>query len=235
MSTYNEKILIIDNDVQIRKALEPRFSRLGYDILFISDSTNAFNIFSKEQPDLIILEILLANLDGYEICCKIRKISRVPIIFLTTLGDTSSRILGFRVGADDYVTKPFSPRELEARIRAVIDRANKNFQPIKKRKKFYINDLIIDTNHGFILKDNNKINLTKIECSLLELLITNPGKELSRVNLLTKIWGYTPERIIDARLVDVHISRLRSKIESKAHTPKLILTVRGIGYMFQQY
>jgi len=237
VSVYNKKILIIDNNIQIRQVLENWFYRLDYDVFFTSGNTDAFNIFSRRQPDLVILETIFTNLDGYEICRKIRKVSRVPIIFLTALGDTSSRILGFQVGADDYVIKPFTPNELEARIRAVIDRvSNSNSpQPIKKRKKFYINELLIDTTQGFILKEDIKINLTKIESSLLELLVTNPGKKLSRTKLLTKIWGYTPDRAIDARLIDVHISRLRSKIENNPRAPNLILTARGIGYVFRPY
>ena len=235
MEVFNEKLLIVDNEATIRQVLATRFSILGYRVFLASDGKSALAIFNNEHPDLIILDVVLPKLDGYEVCRKIREGSQVPIIMLTSLGGISDRVLGLNLGADDYLVKPFSPKELEARIRSILRRVNFKTQKDieKKQTLFYLADLVIDLNKKYVLKKNIRISLTSIEFNLLELLIMNAGKRLSRTTILDNLWGYTPERYVDTRVVDVHISRLRSKLEKDPSNPDFILTVRGIGYMFQ--
>jgi len=235
LEIYNQKILIVDEDFTLLQLLKTRLTILGYETILASTGKDALISFRKEQPDLVILDIILPKLDGYEVCRTIRLDSQVPIIILTTLSSLSNRITGLELGADDYITKPFSPSELEARIKSVLRRYNfqKSLSPPKK-KKIQISNLSIDMNDRVISKTNSKIKLTSIEYNLLRLLIENAGEKLSRTTILNNVWGYTPERSVDSRIVDVHISRLRSKIEEDPSNPDLILTIRGTGYMFQK-
>lgn len=235
--TFNGKILIVDYDERIKKVLAKRLTTLGYEVFLSSNGKSALTIFNAEKPDLIILEILLPNINGYELCSKIREISKIPIIILTGLQDISARITGLELGADDYIVKPFAPKELEARIRTVFRRSSKlvSNRPTIPPKKLSIANVIIDVDKQYIIKNNSLIKLTNIEFHLLEFLIDNRGKSLSRKLLLENIWGFAPERDSDERVVDVHISRLRSKLEDIPSKPELILTVRGIGYKFHHY
>ena len=237
MVLYNEKILIIDSEVKVQKVLAHELTSLGYNVILASNEDDAFIEFFRENPDLIILDILLPKTDGYLLCKRFREISQVPIIILTAASNVSDRIMGFELGADDYVIKPFFQKELEARINSLLRRTTKKEKKIPKQQqqKLQIHGLIIKPDTRFVFKNNLEIKLTDLEYSILNLLIENPGKELSRKTILEKVWGYTPERFIDTRIVDVHISRLRAKIEKKPSKPDLILTVRGKGYMFQQY
>ena len=195
-------------------------------------------MFKKESPNLVILDIMLPKIDGYEVCSEIRKKSQVPIIMLTALGDISDRVMGLELGADDYVMKPFSPKELEARIRSVLRRTDSSNIVTEKRtneSRLQIGTLVIDTNKRQVFKGKERIKLTGMEFNLLELLVTKAGERLSRSMILDRVWGYTPERYLDTRVVDVHISRLRSKLEEDPSNPDLIITARGTGYMFQRY
>ena len=153
---------------------------------------------------------------------------------LTALGGISDRVTGLELGADDYVIKPFSPKELEARIRSVLRRTQKPVTQKANSEIFYMGNLKIDTLKRQVFKSNRRIKLTGTEFNLLELLINRAGERLTRTLILDKIWGYIPERYVDTRLVDVHISRLRSKLEEAPSNPDLILTARGTGYMFQK-
>jgi OmpR family response regulator RpaB len=238
LKIYNEKILVVDDEVTIRHILETRLSIHGYNVILATNGEDALSIFRKEQPDLIILDIMLSKLDGYKVCNEIRKESQVPIIMLTALGDIIDRVTGLELGADDYVIKPFSLKELEARIRSVLRRTKIKSNPsIPKPHKYIlqIGKLRIDTNKRQVFKEKKRIKLTGMEFNLLELLINKAGEKLSRSIILDYIWGYTPERYLDTRVVDVHISRLRSKLEEDPSNPDLILTARGTGYMFQNY
>ena len=232
-----KKLLVVDNEIEISQLLTTRLTILGYKVFLVSSGTEALNVFNQENFDLVLLDIVLPKLDGYEVCRQIRKKSQIPIIILTSLSNISNRILGLELGADDYVVKPFSPKELEARITSAIRRSNLKTQTFIKNKKqiLKISNMIIDRDGRKIIKNNLEIKPTNIEYNILELLIENAGKELSRAIILDNIWGYTPERYVDTRIVDVHISRLRAKIEDDPRNPDLILTARGIGYKFQQY
>jgi len=232
---YTEKILIVSGDSKINKLLSSRFTILGYKVFSTFNGEDALIFFNREEFDLIIIDLVLPKLDGYELCSKIRENSKVPIIFLSELTSVDDRIIGLKLGADDYIVKPFSSKELEARVRSVLRRYNQNdLMSFERKKRFFqIGNLFIDMNTRIISKNNSEIKLTSIEHNILELLIENAGKKLSRVAILDNIWGYTPERYVDTRIVDVHISRLRLKIEEDPKTPDLIITARGIGYMFQ--
>lgn len=238
MEIYNEKILVVDDELNIRQILETRLSIRGYTVILAENGEEALYLFRKEQPNLVILDIMLPKIDGYEVCSEIRKESQVPIIMLTALGDISDRVLGLELGADDYVMKPFSPKELEARIRSVLRRTEVAGTRTKKntnKRILQIGALAIDTNKRQVFKGTERIKLTGMEFNLLELLVTKAGERLSRSMILDRVWGYTPERFLDTRVVDVHISRLRSKLEEDPSNPDLIITARGTGYMFQRY
>jgi OmpR family response regulator RpaB len=230
----NEKILVADDEINIRRILETRLSIRGYKVFLAADGEEAITMFKKERPNLVILDLMLPKIDGYGVCRELRKESKVPIIMLTALGGISDRVTGLELGADDYVIKPFSPKELEARIRSVLRRTQKPVTQKVNSEIFYMGNLKIDTLKRQVFKSNRRIKLTGTEFNLLELLINRAGERLTRTLILDKIWGYIPERYVDTRLVDVHISRLRSKLEEDPSNPDLILTARGTGYMFQK-
>ena len=236
MSNQKEKILIVDDENSIRKILETRLSTIGYRVVSAADGEEALSMFHKENPSLVILDIMMPKLDGYGVCQEIRKESDIPIIMLTALGDISDRITGLELGADDYVVKPFSPKELEARIKSVLRRTEKISITAKIPTSGIINVgfLRVDTNKKQAYKNNIRVRLTGMEFSLLELLVSRAGAPFSRASILQEVWGYLPERHVDTRVVDVHISRLRAKLEDDPSNPDLILTARGTGYLFQK-
>jgi OmpR family response regulator RpaB len=209
---------------------------IGYIVVTAADGDEALAVYKKELPNLIILDIMMPKLDGYGVCQEIRKDSDIPIIMLTALGDVADRITGLELGADDYVVKPFSPKELEARIKAILRRVDKMSLHSTALSSGIISmgGIKIDTNRRQVYKQNEKIRLTGMEFSLLELLMSKSGEAFSRASILQEVWGYTPERHVDTRVVDVHISRLRSKLEEDPSNPDLILTARGTGYLFQK-
>lgn len=236
MENHKEKILVVDDEVSIRRILETRLSMIGYTVVTAADGDEALAVYKKELPNLIILDIMMPKLDGYGVCQEIRKDSDIPIIMLTALGDVADRITGLELGADDYVVKPFSPKELEARIKAILRRVDKMSLHSTSLASGIISmgGIKIDTNRRQVYKQNEKIRLTGMEFSLLELLMSKSGEAFSRASILQEVWGYTPERHVDTRVVDVHISRLRSKLEEDPSNPDLILTARGTGYLFQK-
>ena len=236
MENHKEKILVVDDEASIRRILETRLSMIGYTVVTAADGDEALAVYKKELPNLIILDIMMPKLDGYGVCQEIRKDSDIPIIMLTALGDVADRITGLELGADDYVVKPFSPKELEARIKAILRRVDKMSLHNTSVASGIIcmGGIIIDTIRRQVYKQNEKIRLTGMEFSLLELLMSKSGDAFSRASILQEVWGYTPERHVDTRVVDVHISRLRSKLEEDPSNPDLILTARGTGYLFQK-
>ena len=236
MNNQKEKILIVDDEISIRRILETRLSLIGYDVISASDGEEALSIFRRENPNLVVLDVMMPKLDGYGVCQELRKESDIPIIMLTALGDVSDRITGLELGADDYVVKPFSPKELEARIKSVLRRAEKITisSNISSSGIINIGFLKVDTNKKQAYKNNARGRLTGMEFSLLELLVSRAGAPFSRASILQEVWGYMPERHVDTRVVDVHISRLRAKLEDDPSNPDLILTARGTGYLFQR-
>lgn len=232
-----ERILVVDDEASIRRILETRLKMVGYDVYTAADGEEAMESYQKNNPDLVILDVMMPKMDGYGVTREIRKTSETPIIILTALGDVSERITGLELGADDYVIKPFSPKELEARVKAVLRRVNsRDDMPGGKITKNVITtgSIRIDTSRRQVYRKNERIRLTGMEFSLLELLVGNSGQPFSRNEILQYVWSYPADHRIDTRVVDVHISRLRSKLEVDPANPELILTARGIGYMFQR-
>ena len=233
-----QKILVVDDEASIRRILETRLKMAGYNVVTAEDGEEAIELFNKTNPDIVILDVMMPKMDGYGVTREIRRVSDIPIIILTALGDVSERITGLELGADDYVIKPFSPKELEARVKAVLRRTvNKGITvPTGKTTKNVITtgNIKIDTARRQVYRKNERIRLTGMEFSLLELLVNNSGTAYSRNEILQHVWAYPPDHRIDTRVVDVHISRLRSKLETDPANPELILTARGIGYMFQR-
>ena len=233
-----QKILVVDGEASIRRILETRLKMAGYNVVTAEDGEEAVELFNKTNPDIVILDVMMPKMDGYGVTREIRRVSDIPIIILTALGDVSERITGLELGADDYVIKPFSPKELEARVKAVLRRTvSKDITvPTGKTTKNVITtgNIKIDTARRQVYRKNERIRLTGMEFSLLELLVNNSGTAYSRNEILQHVWAYPPDHRIDTRVVDVHISRLRSKLETDPANPELILTARGIGYMFQR-
>ncbi|MDD6772188.1 MAG: response regulator transcription factor [Inconstantimicrobium porci] len=229
----DEKILIVDDEQNIVELIKFNLESSGYNVLCAYNGQDAVDIAKKEQPSLILLDLMLPVKDGLEVCKEIRRdilISNTPIIMLTAKCEELDKILGLELGADDYITKPFSVRELIARVKAILRRtqySNNN------HNSFTIQNLSIDFSKHEVKKDGAIVDLTLKEFELLEHLVKNRGKVLTRDVLLDKIWGY--EYIGETRTVDVHIRHLRKKIEDDDSKPKLIETIRGIGYRFSEH
>ncbi|MEH2178050.1 response regulator transcription factor RpaB [Nostoc sp.] len=234
MSGHKGKILVVDDEASIRRILQTRLEMIGYDVVKAKDGEEALLAFRREAPDLIVLDVMMPKLDGYGVCQEIRKQSDVPIIMLTALADVAERIAGLNIGADDYMTKPFSPKELEARIACILRRLlqKTSVNVIDNFSLIHLGNLKIDTSKRQVYKNEQRIRLTDVEFNLLELLVSHSGKVFSRLEILQQLWGFVPETNADTRVVDVHISRLRTKIESDPNLPELIVTARGSGYFF---
>jgi len=225
-----EKILIVEDEEYILMALEDDFKLEGYQVTTSSDGNKGLELGMKNEYHAIILDVMLPGINGFEICKKLRQANKnTPIIMLTAKGQEVDKILGLELGADDYITKPFSPRELQSRVRAVIRRTNsKTVQNDPNVVK--VNDLEIDFNKFEILKNNEKINLTSQEFLILKYLVHNNNKILSRMDIMDEVWG--EEILVSSRTVDTHIAKLRAKLEDDPHHPVLIKSLRNLGYMF---
>ncbi|WMJ82116.1 response regulator transcription factor [Clostridium sp. MB40-C1] len=224
-----DKILIVDDEVHIQELIKFNLENNGYEVLCASDGIEALKTAKKHMPQLILLDVMLPGMDGYDVCKEIRKdntISNIPIIMITAKGEELDKILGLELGADDYIIKPFSVRELVARVKAVLRRTRIQYTD----NVYCFGNVSIDFQKHEILKDDEKIDLTLKEFELLEVLIKNKGRVMTRDFLLDKIWGY--EYIGETRTVDVHIRHLRKKVEEDDKNPRYIETIRGIGYRF---
>jgi len=227
------RILVVDDEKLIVKGLKFSLEKEGYEVLAAYDGAEALSLFKKENPDLIVLDLMLPEVDGFEVCRRIRKGSEVPIIMLTARGEDIDKILGLELGADDYVTKPFNPRELTARIKAILRRSQ--LPPGRDQvgmQVIRLQDLQIDLFQRKVRIRDKEVDLTSKEFALLSLLASHPGRVFSREKLLEHVWGY--DYYGDARTVDVHIRHMREKIEPDPATPQLILTVWGAGYKFRE-
>lgn len=228
------KVLVVDDEKAIVDILEFNLKKDGYEVVCAYDGLDALDKFSKENPDLILLDIMMPKLDGIDTCKKIRETSNVPIIMLTARAEEVDKVLGLELGADDYVTKPFSVRELMARVKANVRKMKNVMTQIKEEEnKTLIQDgnLTIDVNKFEVKKGEEIIDLTTREYELLKFLMTQKEQVFSREELLEKVWGY--EYYGDARTVDVAIRRLREKIEDDSTSPVYIATKRGVGYYFK--
>ena len=231
-----KKILIIDEDEDVCRMLKTRFSTFGHTVYLSGKKDDPLTLL-KKNPDLIILEILLSGKDGYFICSKLRQNTKIPIVFLTTLGSISDRVLGLNIGADDYIVKPFSLKELEVRINIILRNSSNDsyLEPFTLKSTLTINDLEIDIYRKKVFKQNKLVKLTSMEFNLLKFLILKSGEILTRPFILNNVWGYTTNRYNDTRVVDVYISRLRSKLGKNSLRDHHIFTIRGKGYMFKSF
>ena len=225
--TSSAKILVVDDETPIVQTIRAYLEREGFTVYTAFDGPTALQAVRSYRPDLVILDIMLPEIDGLEVLRQIRTFSDVYVIMLTARTEEPDRIVGLTMGADDYVTKPFSPRELVARVKAVLrrQRANTTDLPLRFRR------IQLDSAARKVWKDGQEVTLTPLEFDLLHTLARHHGRVLSREQLIEHVWGY--DYFGDERVVDVHIGHLRKKIEDDPAEPRLIVTVRGVGYRFE--
>jgi two-component system alkaline phosphatase synthesis response regulator PhoP len=227
-----KQILIIEDDPEIIKLLEIHLTDLIYTTAKAMDGKVGLDMALENTYDLILLDLTLPSMDGIEVCKKIRSQKNTPIIMLTAKSEEIDRVLGLEIGADDYITKPFSIRELLARIKAVLRRTNAKSIPEKDSSSINAEGLSIDIDKRKVLLNHKKIELSPKEFELLVLMASNPGRNYTRTDLLNMIWGYNFEGY--EHTVNSHINRLRAKIESDMANPTFILTTWGVGYKFNE-
>lgn len=226
------RILIVEDEDTLREALKYNLQREGYEVTTAADGLAAIETARTAAPDIVILDIMLPGLDGFEVCRRLRSQSTVPILMLTAKDEEIDKVLGLEIGADDYMTKPFSMRELKARIRAMLRRAGmQDGTPSKVRNLIRVGPLCIDIEKRSVALGDRPVALKPKEFDLLAYLAQRPGRVFTREELLDRVWGY--EWAGDTRTVDVHIRWLREKIEVDPSRPSLILTVRGVGYKIE--
>ena len=223
------KILIVDDEPLIIKGLKYSLEQDGYETDSAQDGEEALAKFAAEPFDLILLDVMLPKVDGIEVCQRIREKSNVPIIMLTAKGEVEDRIIGLELGADDYLVKPFSPRELVARARALLRRVHADSEP--QREVLEFGELTIDVSGHKVLVNNEEIDLTASEFKLLTTLSRYPGRVYSRMELVEKVLGYDFEGY--ERTIDSHVKNLRAKIGDNPRNPKWLHTVHGVGYRFE--
>jgi two-component system, OmpR family, alkaline phosphatase synthesis response regulator PhoP len=225
-----EKILVVDDELHIVELLKYNLETNGYKVIYALDGKQGLALALEKKPDLILLDVMLPAMDGFDVCKEVKRnkdIESVPIIMLTAKGEEFDKILGLELGADDYITKPFSVRELMARVKVVLRRNTKE----ERSEIISFGNLSIDLAKHEVIKDGIKIDLTLKEFELLKLLVLNKGRVMTRDFLLDKVWGY--EYYGETRTVDVHVRHIRQKIEDDDKNPQYIETVRGIGYKFK--
>ena len=228
-----KKILVVDDEAAIGDILKINLEREGYLVYVAMDGEEGANIALTQNPDLVLLDVMLPKMDGFEVCKKIRRESEVPIVMLTARTEEIDKILGLELGADDYVTKPFSVRELMARVKANLRRTvPKENIPDTEENTIKIGEITINTASYELRKAGKPIELTLREFELVKYLAESPNRIFSRETLLEKVWGY--EYYGDMRTVDVTVRRLREKIEDDPGEPKYIMTRRGVGYYFSK-
>ena len=220
----SSRILVVDDDLALAEMIGIVLQNEGFRVVFCGDGSQALAQFQEHHPDLVLLDVMLPGMDGFDVCRAIRHVSDVPIVMLPARSDTSDVVTGLEAGADDYVPKPFKPKELVARVRARLRGRDDN----QADEGITLQDLSIDVAGHVVQRDGHVIALTPLEFDLLATLARAPWKVFSREELLEQVWGY--RHAADTRLVNVHVQRLRSKIERDPEKPELVVTVRGVGY-----
>jgi DNA-binding response OmpR family regulator len=222
------RILTVEDDERIRTAVRMALEEEGWDVEETASGEEALDAFSRRPADVVLIDIMLPGIDGFEVCRNIRRLGDVPIVMVTARSDSHDVVAGLEAGADDYLRKPFDPKELSARIRALLRRTRSDeVQP----KRIHVGDLEVLPEEGVVRQAGHEVHLTRTEFRLLLELAAANGKVLSREDLLEKVWGY--DYFGDGRLVDVHVRRLRTKIEPDPGNPRYVTTIRGMGYKFQ--
>ena len=229
------KVLVVDDEKLIVKGIRFSLEQDGMEVVCAYDGEDAIQLAKEQEFDIMLLDVMLPKFDGYEVCQAVREFSEVPIIMLTAKGDDMDKILGLEYGADDYITKPFNILEVKARIKAILRRnSRKNKKEAEPEQKVIVaGSLKLDRDSRRVFVGEKEINLTAREFDLLELLVCNPNKVYSRESLLTYVWGNKTADCGDVRTVDVHVRRLREKIEPSPSAPQFVHTKWGVGYYFR--
>jgi DNA-binding response OmpR family regulator len=226
-NTVKRKILVIEDNLGIQMSLKDEFESYGYQVYIAEDGEKGLQSVEKENPDLIILDIMLPVMDGYEVCKKLRmERNHTPVIMLTVRNKEIDKVLGLEIGADDYVTKPFSVRELSARVKTIFRRLDEYSTEVHA---FRIGETELDFKKYEATKKGKKIDFTPLEFQLLQLLVKNQGKVITRDEILEKVWG-EQNVVISLRTIDSHITNIRKKLEDNPADPKYIINIRGVGY-----
>jgi DNA-binding response OmpR family regulator len=223
------RVLVVEDEPMVAEVVERYLRRDGYDVEIVHDGKAALSEFQSFAPDLVVLDLMLPKIDGREVCRQIRSRGQTPVIMLTARGEEIDKLVGLELGADDYVTKPFSPRELVARVKAVLRRAGRRDQPETDVLRF--DDLQLSCSMRTVENKNGPVHLTAREFDLLHFLASHPGRVFSRPQLMDQVWDY--EFVGDASTVTVHMRRLRTKVEMDPSRPRHLKTVWGVGYKFE--
>jgi DNA-binding response OmpR family regulator len=231
MPNGSTRILLVDDEQSIQTLLSYPLRKDGYHVTSAQDGREALQRFDEARFDLVILDLMLPKLDGVEVCRELRSRSQVPIIMLTAKGSETDKVAGLEVGADDYITKPFSMREFRSRVKAALRRSRMSGQPAEEGT-IDLGDLVIDFERRMVTLREEEVKVTYVEFEILGALARSPGRVLSRETLLEHVWGDSEYR--DPRTVDVHIRHLREKLESDPKDPEFLFTVRGVGYRFRE-
>ncbi|AIG25259.1 DNA-binding response regulator [Brevibacillus laterosporus] len=229
------KILVVEDEVSISKLIQFNLEKAGYGVITAFDGKQALTMAREEKPDFIILDLMLPYMDGLDVCKTLRQ-ERIntPILILTAKEDELDKILGLELGADDYITKPFSPREVVARVKAILRRFNAKPEPDQEKeeeRQYSFGEIVIYPEKYEVFLRDEKVELTPKEFELLQYLASNVGRVLTRDQLLNAVWNY--DFVGDSRIVDVHVSHLREKLEQDTKNPRYIKTVRGLGYKLE--
>jgi len=228
----SRKISVVEDEEALASLIEYNLTHSGFQVQLLNGSTPTLRELEAARPDLILLDVMLPGQDGFELCRQIRRsetLSRTPVIFLTARGDEIDRVLGLEIGGDDYITKPFSPRELVARVKAHLRRSESDASP--QNAALTLGPFRLDKAARRVFQDDREIELTSTEFRLLEYFLTHTGTAWSRERLLQEVWG--EQHFVTPRTVDVHVRRLREQIEEKPDEPTRLVTVRGFGYRFE--
>jgi DNA-binding response OmpR family regulator len=231
LSTAAPRILLVDDELSVQKLLAYPLRKEGYDVIPALDGREALERLRDDNFDLVVLDVMLPRMDGFDVCRAIRSRSTVPIIMLTAKTEETDKVLGLELGADDYITKPFSVREFRSRVKAVLRRAALAQPEAQFEEPIDAGDLSIDFEKRSVAVRGEAVRLTYVEFEIIAALARAPGRVFSRTMLLERVWGDASYR--DPRTIDVHIRHLREKLEEEPKTPELILTVRGVGYRFR--
>ena len=232
MAEDSARILLVDDEQAVQTLLTYPLRRDGYEVIAAGDGQEALRRFAEQRFDLVVLDLMLPKLDGIEVCRRMRSRSQVPIIMLTAKGDEIDKVVGLEMGADDYITKPFSMREFRSRVKAALRRSRMPGAGQAVAEPIQIGDLHIDFERRAVTVREQPVQLTFVEFEILGALARAPGRVMSRETLLQHVWGDSDYR--DPRTVDVHIRHLREKVESQSRSPEYLLTVRGVGYRFRE-
>jgi DNA-binding response OmpR family regulator len=224
-------ILLVDDEDAVQKLLSYPLERDGFRVLQARDGREALELFDDERVDLVVLDLMLPNVDGLEVCKRLRADSDVPIIMLTARGDELDKVLGLELGADDYITKPFSIREFRSRVRALLRRAAVSRPRGAKGEPIHAGELLVDPSRRVVELRGEPVQLTYVEFELLRVLAAHPGRVFTREQLLRSLWGDSAYR--EPRTIDVHVRHLREKLERDPSEPEFLVTVRGVGYRFR--